>query len=511
MVKYYIGLSEEQPTREQYNSLLVWLDEHSRFTKIITVISPKGEHSTDYRFNSDFISDDVVDRIRRYYVCGKLYEQLDTSVRFRRQHNFKYKRESLGEALIQGEDNIKIDKDYKFENLINQEMSENMETKLNKQEVLNWLQEHEIAWEDFVRYFEDIYQSSVEVPMDEIIGWISDYDDLAEDFENKFGTNIFTDADLDDSIDEHFVLDLYDQVNDANVLEITPTKVKLKESVEQSNIGSNQYKAIIVNSTLVDFCGRDFDKPVVEDTIIPINIVANSDEEAAEIVLSKIYHEQADDSGALHDLNYRYSYAIAFEDFGQLDVTDSLNAVISLKKPDNVELITRSDIQVANANDALKQYKKFVREAGEYVKYQKISLGDEINLNDSGLKESVQDTYDDKWNIGSNKLVSTDSQEYANLVKLAKLLQERSANNYRYEVKQTYEDFGAGMQWYTIICTAPDNDSWQVLNTRDWLDLANGKPVEEVYNTVVTNKYFQDKPNKSVGSIFKWMDDHIDD
>lgn len=104
MVKYYIGLSEEQPTREQYNSLLVWLDQHSRFTRIITVISPGGEQSTDYRFNSNFISDDIVDRIRRYYVCGKLYEQLDASVQFRRQHNFKYKREVLGEALTQADE-----------------------------------------------------------------------------------------------------------------------------------------------------------------------------------------------------------------------------------------------------------------------------------------------------------------------------------------------------------------------------------------------------------------------
>ena len=91
MVKYYIGLSEEQPTREQYNSLLVWLDQHSRFVKIITIFGPGGEPSTNYRFNSDFISDDVVDRIRRYYISGKLYEQLDKSKDIKRQHNFKYK------------------------------------------------------------------------------------------------------------------------------------------------------------------------------------------------------------------------------------------------------------------------------------------------------------------------------------------------------------------------------------------------------------------------------------
>lgn len=103
-VKYYIGLSEEQPTREQYNSLLIWLDNHSRTTKLITVMSPGGKTSIDYRFTPDFISDDVVDRIRRYYVSGKLYEQLDKNVEFKRQYNFKYKRELLGESLKEAED-----------------------------------------------------------------------------------------------------------------------------------------------------------------------------------------------------------------------------------------------------------------------------------------------------------------------------------------------------------------------------------------------------------------------
>lgn len=104
MVKYYIGLSEEQPTREQYNSLLVWLDQHSRFTKIITIFGPNGEPSTNYRFTLDFISDDIVDRIRRYYISGKLYEQLDKSKDIKRQHNFTYKRELLGEALTQADE-----------------------------------------------------------------------------------------------------------------------------------------------------------------------------------------------------------------------------------------------------------------------------------------------------------------------------------------------------------------------------------------------------------------------
>lgn len=215
--------------------------------------------------------------------------------------------------------------------------------KLNKQEVLDWISEHELAWEDFVNYFEDVYPSSAEVPVDEIMGWISDHDDLAEDFENKFGISVNADVyddDCDwfeDELEEHIAIDKYDQINSKNIIEVKPSK--LKESVEG------------------------------------------------------------------------------------------------------------------------------------------------------------------KWNIGSNKLVSTDSQEYANLVDLAKLLQERSPNHYEYRVEKTYEDFGAGMQWYTIICD--EKNGWgthQVLNTKQWLDLANTGDVESVYQDIVSNKYFQDTAEKS--SIF---------
>lgn len=218
--------------------------------------------------------------------------------------------------------------------------------KLNKQEVLDWISEHELAWEDFRNYFVDIYQSSAEVPIDEILGWISDHDDLAEDFENKFGISVNADVyddDCDwfeDELEEHVAIDVYDQLNSPNILEIKPSK--LKEGVEG------------------------------------------------------------------------------------------------------------------------------------------------------------------KWNIGSNKLVSTDSQEYENLVDLAKLLQERSPNKYQYTVEKTYEDFGAGMQWYNIICHNKKSGSLQVLNTKQWLDLANTGDVEGVYQDIVSNKYFQDTVEK--GSIFSKLD-----
>lgn len=241
----------------------------------------------------------------------------------------------------------------------NSELEEDFESEanantLNKQEVLDWLSEHEIAWEDFINYFEDIYKSSSEVPMDEILSWVSEYDDLAEDFENKFGISVNADVYDDfseEEIEEHLAIDAYDQLNSPNILEITPAKnAKLKESVEG------------------------------------------------------------------------------------------------------------------------------------------------------------------KWNIGSNKLVSTDSQEYANLVDLAKLLQERSPNGYEYRVEKTYEDFGAGMQWYTIICD--EKNGWgthQVLNPAQWIYLANTGDVEGTYQDLIADKYFRDKlKTDRTASLFTYMN-NLDD
>ena len=117
-----------------------------------------------------------------------------------------------------------------------------------------------------------------------------------------------------------------------------------------------------------------------------------------------------------------------------------------------------------------------------------------------------------KWNMGSNKLVSTDSEEFARLVDLAKLLQEKSPNGFMYTVEKTYEDFGAGMQWYNIICHNKKGDRWQVLNTKQWLELANGKlTVEQSYDSIIKDEYFQDKISGDVNTmnhsqLLKFMD-----
>lgn len=117
-----------------------------------------------------------------------------------------------------------------------------------------------------------------------------------------------------------------------------------------------------------------------------------------------------------------------------------------------------------------------------------------------GLNESVEF---EKWDIGSDKSNLT-PEEISKLKDLAKMLQDNSPNNWKYTVEKTYEDFGAGMQWYTVICYDNNGNDWQVLNTKEWLDLMNTGDVETTYNEVVNGKYFQDKKQNGKIDLWKW-------
>lgn len=100
-VKYYIDLPDTQLTREQYNTLLVWLDYLSKECRLVTVCADSGRINTTYKFN-ETISDDIVSRIRRYYISGRLYETME--IKDTRQYNAKFSRKPFGEELIDFDD-----------------------------------------------------------------------------------------------------------------------------------------------------------------------------------------------------------------------------------------------------------------------------------------------------------------------------------------------------------------------------------------------------------------------
>jgi hypothetical protein len=126
-------------------------------------------------------------------------------------------------------------------------------------------------------------------------------------------------------------------------------------------------------------------------------------------------------------------------------------------------------------------------------------LDADINLNIDGgtgnkvdvLSKSLGEEVDEpKWNIGSNKLVSRFSQEYKNLEKLADMLEAQAGSNETYVVDRTYEDYGADMEWYTIIhiCDLERDDSYQLLSPKQWIYLANTGDVEGVYENIINKK-----------------------
>lgn len=95
-VKYYIDLPDEQLTRQQYNTLLVWLDYLSYQCRMVTVSANSGMINTDYRF-IETIPDDVINRIKRYYISGRLYEH--NEIKHTRQYDAKFLRKPFGEEL----------------------------------------------------------------------------------------------------------------------------------------------------------------------------------------------------------------------------------------------------------------------------------------------------------------------------------------------------------------------------------------------------------------------------
>jgi hypothetical protein len=112
------------------------------------------------------------------------------------------------------------------------------------------------------------------------------------------------------------------------------------------------------------------------------------------------------------------------------------------------------------------------------------------DLRDYRDKVCNKNLTESKWNIGSNKLVSRFSQEYKNLEKLADMLETQAGPNETYVVDRTYEDYGAGMEWYTIIhiCDLERDDSYQLLSPRQWIYLANTGDVEGVYENIINKK-----------------------
>ena len=84
----------EYPEDEALNSLLLWLDMMSNKYSYVTVVGHDGQ-SVDYHFG-DYIADDIVGRVRRYYTSNILYEH---QMKIIRASGATYKRNPAGYPL----------------------------------------------------------------------------------------------------------------------------------------------------------------------------------------------------------------------------------------------------------------------------------------------------------------------------------------------------------------------------------------------------------------------------
>lgn len=84
----------DYPTDEALKSLLLWLDMMSSKYPYVTVVGHDGQ-SVNYSFD-EYISDDIVDRVQRYYTSHILYEH---QVKITRASGATYKRGPAGYPL----------------------------------------------------------------------------------------------------------------------------------------------------------------------------------------------------------------------------------------------------------------------------------------------------------------------------------------------------------------------------------------------------------------------------
>lgn len=71
----YIELPLIRPTNAALNSLEEWLDKNSRIYPYIIVTTANFKNDVKYYY-SDYIPEDIIKKIKRYYASGTLYEKL---------------------------------------------------------------------------------------------------------------------------------------------------------------------------------------------------------------------------------------------------------------------------------------------------------------------------------------------------------------------------------------------------------------------------------------------------
>ena len=117
------------------------------------------------------------------------------------------------------------------------------------------------------------------------------------------------------------------------------------------------------------------------------------------------------------------------------------------------------------------------------------------NMFAQGYKEGLNEMLD-KYHYYDVQEFDAGTPERSRLELVASILTKESGKGRKYEVKDTWIDYGAQIAWTTIIYTDPDdNYGVQILSPKEWADLLNAEDddeINQVIDGITSGEYWSD-------------------
>ena len=112
-----------------------------------------------------------------------------------------------------------------------------------------------------------------------------------------------------------------------------------------------------------------------------------------------------------------------------------------------------------------------------------------------GYKEGLNEMLD-KYHFYDVQEFEAGTPERSRLELVASILTKESGKGRKYEVKDTWMDYGSQLAWTTIIYTDPDdNYGVQILSPKEWADLLNAEnddEINQVIDQITSSEYWSD-------------------
>lgn len=122
----------------------------------------------------------------------------------------------------------------------------------------------------------------------------------------------------------------------------------------------------------------------------------------------------------------------------------------------------------------------------------KYSFNPNTNSDRFETEEDLINSTKTKWQPGDETVLKINTPEYRYMRDVVKKLNELAAPGYTYRLDDVYLDAGQDWVWTTIV----QDGGWasvQILNPKQWLDIVNGKPTDEVVKEIRSGEYFHEE------------------